>query len=145
MKILILNGSPRPQGNTAKMAAAFRETAVSAGHEVVSFDVCRMNIKGCLACEYCHGKGGGKCIQKDDMHEIYAEQVGSIGETLPSNDTNIKTKSGDIMLYSSDQMVIFYGSNSWAYTRLGKITNKSAGELKELLGGDGVTVTVIAE
>lgn len=73
MKILVLNGSPRPQGNTAKMVTAFRETAVASGHEVVTFDVCRMNIKGCLACEYCHGKGGGKCIQKDDMHEIYAE------------------------------------------------------------------------
>lgn len=73
------------------------------------------------------------------------EQVGSIGQTLPSNDTNIKTKAGDIMLYTGDQMVIFHGSNSWAYTRLGKITDKSAAELKELLGGDGVTVTVTAE
>lgn len=73
------------------------------------------------------------------------EQVGSIGTTLPSNDTNIKTKAGDIMLYTSDQMVIFYGSNSWAYTRLGKITDKSASELRDLLSGSGVTVTVTAE
>ena len=73
------------------------------------------------------------------------EQVGSIGATLPSNDTNIKTKAGDIMLYTSSQMVIFYGSNSWAYTRLGRITDKSDSELRELLGGDGVTVTITAE
>lgn len=73
MKILVLNGSPRPQGNTSKMVAVFSEAAVSAGHEVVTFDVCRMNIKGCFACEYCHGKGEGKCIRKDDMHQIYAE------------------------------------------------------------------------
>ena len=71
MKILVLNGSPRPRGNTAKMAAAFREAAEEAGHEVNVVDVCRKNISGCLACEYCHGKGHGQCIQKDDMQEIY--------------------------------------------------------------------------
>ncbi len=73
------------------------------------------------------------------------EQVGSIGATLPSNDTDITTSAGDIMLYTSSQMVIFYGSNSWAYTRLGRITDKSASELKELLDGYGVTVTITAE
>ena len=73
------------------------------------------------------------------------EQVGSIGATLPSSDTSIKTKAGDIMLYTSDHIVIFYGSNSWAYTRLGKITDKSKSELQDLLGGYGVTVTITAE
>ena len=73
------------------------------------------------------------------------EQVGPIGTSLPSNDTSIKTKAGDIMLYTSDQMVIFYGSNSWSYTRLGRITDKSSSELRDLLGGSGVTVTVTAE
>ena len=73
------------------------------------------------------------------------EQVGPIGATLPSSDTNISTEAGDIMLYTSSQMVIFYGSNSWAYTRLGKITGKSDAELRDLLGGDGVTVTITAE
>jgi hypothetical protein len=56
-----------------------------------------------------------------------------------------RVKAGDIMLYTSDQMVIFYGSNSWAYTRLGKITDKSAKELADLLGGYGVKVTVSAD
>lgn len=73
------------------------------------------------------------------------EQVGPIGTTLPSNDTSIKTKAGDIMLYTSDQMVIFYGSNSWSYTRLGRITDKSSSELRDLLSGSGVTVTISAE
>lgn len=73
------------------------------------------------------------------------EQVGSIGQTLPSNDTNIKTKAGDIMLYTSSQMVIFYGSNSWAYTRLGRITDKSNSELRDLLSGYGCKVTITAE
>lgn len=70
------------------------------------------------------------------------EQVGPIGATLPSNDTSIKTDAGDIMLYTSDHRVIFYGSNSWSYTKLGRITDKSASELKSLLSGSGVTVVI---
>ena len=71
MNILVLNGSPRPQGDTAKMVSVFREAAQHGRHEVTVFDVCRMNIRGCLACEYCHGKGQGVCAQKDDMQAIY--------------------------------------------------------------------------
>lgn len=71
MKILVLNGSPRPQGNTKKMVTAFSEGAASAGHQVDVVDVCKKKIAGCLACEYCHTKGNGVCIQEDDMQEIY--------------------------------------------------------------------------
>ena len=71
MKILIWNGSPRPQGKTAQMCAAFREAAEKNGHEAVVMDICRMNIKGCMACEYCHTKGNGSCVQQDDMQKIY--------------------------------------------------------------------------
>ena len=71
MKILILNGSPRPNGNTAAMVEAFSEGARSAGHEVTAVNVCQKKIAGCLACEYCHTKGNGKCVQQDDMQEIY--------------------------------------------------------------------------
>lgn len=73
MKILVLNGSPRPNGNTAGMVKTFYQAAKEHGHQVKMFNVCKMNIKGCLACEYCHGKGHGQCVQKDDMQEIYAE------------------------------------------------------------------------
>ena len=59
MKILVLNGSPRPGGDTAAMVKTFQEEAERRGHQVVVFPVCRMNIRGCLACEYCHGKGQG--------------------------------------------------------------------------------------
>ena len=71
MKIIVLNGSPRPSGNTKAMISAFTEGAERAGHEVTVFDVCRMNIKGCLACEYCHTKAFRQCVQKDDMQKIY--------------------------------------------------------------------------
>ena len=71
MRILVLNGSPRPKGNTKQMVDAFREGAESAGHQVDVIDVCKKKIAGCLACEYCHTKGNGVCIQKDDMQEVY--------------------------------------------------------------------------
>ena len=71
MKILILNGSPRPNGNTAAMVRAYAEGASEAGHTVHIVNVCQKKIAGCLACEYCHTKGGGKCIQQDDMQEVY--------------------------------------------------------------------------
>lgn len=71
MKILVLNGSPRSKGNTKQMVTTFAEGATFVGNEATIIDVCRKNIKGCMACEYCHTKGRGNCIQKDDMEEIY--------------------------------------------------------------------------
>ena len=71
MKILILQGSPRAKGNTAWMAEEFKKAAEAAGHDVTLVDVAHKKIAGCLACEYCHGKGNGTCVQKDDMQELY--------------------------------------------------------------------------
>ena len=73
------------------------------------------------------------------------EQVGSIGSKLPRNDKQTTTAAGDIVLYSGNQMVVFYGSNSWAYTRLGHITDKDAEEMAELLSNGDVTITVFNE
>ena len=70
------------------------------------------------------------------------EQVGSIGQSLPRNDRQTKTASGDIVLYSGDQIVIFYGSNSWTYTRLGHV-DLSRAEMQELLGNGDVTIHVL--
>ena len=71
MQIIVLNGSPRPQGNTAAMVAAFTKGAEESGHEVTVIPVCQKKIGGCLACEYCHTKGNRRCIQQDDMQEVY--------------------------------------------------------------------------
>ena len=72
------------------------------------------------------------------------EQVGSIGSTLPSSDTRITTSPGDIVLYSSNQIVIFYDSNTWSYTKLGHI-NLSKSELTDLLGDEDVVITICAK
>ena len=71
MNILILQGSPRANGNTAWMADEYKKAAEAAGHKVTLVDVAHKKIAGCLACEYCHGKGNGACVQKDDMQELY--------------------------------------------------------------------------
>ena len=71
MNILVLNGSPRPNGNTAAMVDAFVEGANENGHAITVVPVCQKKIAGCLACEYCHTKGEGQCVQKDDMQEVY--------------------------------------------------------------------------
>ena len=73
MRVLILNGSPRSKGNTSQMIKAFCEGLEEACHEYGVYNVCKMNVHGCLACEYCHRKGKGTCIQKDDMQNIYHE------------------------------------------------------------------------
>lgn len=67
------------------------------------------------------------------------EKVGSIGQNLPTDNRQTTTQSGDIVLYNGNQIVIFYGANSWSYTRLGKIDNLSGWE--EALGSGDVTVT----
>lgn len=71
MNILVLNGSPRPNGNTAAMVKAFVDGAETNGHQVTVISVCQKKIAGCLACEYCHTKGNRTCIQQDDMQEVY--------------------------------------------------------------------------
>jgi multimeric flavodoxin WrbA len=71
MKVLILQASPRANGSTAWMADEYKKAAEAAGHEVTLVNVSKKKIAGCLACEYCHTKGNGACIQKDDMQELY--------------------------------------------------------------------------
>jgi multimeric flavodoxin WrbA len=71
VNILILNGSPRPNGNTAAMAGAFAQGARTNGHTMTVIDVAGKQIAGCLGCEYCHTEGHGVCKQKDDMQDVY--------------------------------------------------------------------------
>ena len=72
------------------------------------------------------------------------EKVGGIGRTLPSGDSQITTQPGDVILYASDQIVLFYGSNSWSYTRIGKIQYGTLDELKTFLqaGKGNISVTL---
>ena len=70
------------------------------------------------------------------------EKVGPLGKSLPSNNEQITTQAGDLMLYQGDQFVIYYAPNSWNLTRLGRIHDAGVSELRELLGGGDVRVTL---
>ena len=71
------------------------------------------------------------------------EKVGPLGTSLPASNQQTTTQAGDIVLYQGNQIVIFYGSNSWSYTRLGHIGDLTGWE--EALGGGDVTVTFSLE
>lgn len=70
------------------------------------------------------------------------EQVGPIGQSIPKDDRKITTEAGDIVLYSGNKIVVFYGSNTWEYTKLGHISDKTAQELANLLGNGDVSLTI---
>ncbi len=73
------------------------------------------------------------------------EQVGSLSESLPANDEQISTEPGDVMLYQGNSVTIFYGSNSWSYTRLGKIEGMSQEELQGIFGNGNTSVVFSLE
>ena len=68
------------------------------------------------------------------------EKVGELGFSLPTNDKSIKTSMGDVVLYNGDEISVFYNSNSWEYTRLGKIQNTD--NLKSIFGNGDVTIVL---
>jgi hypothetical protein len=70
------------------------------------------------------------------------EQVGSIGQSIPRNDKQMTTSAGDLVLYSGNQLVAFYGSNSWTYTKLGHMDGMTEKELEKILSSGDVTITI---
>lgn len=96
MKILVLNGSPRKNGNTARLVAAFSHGATEAGHKVETADVARMNIGGCMGCEYCHDKEPGVCVRKDDMQAVY-EKIKQSDMLVPASPIYYYTMTGQII------------------------------------------------
>lgn len=84
---------------------------------------------------------GPVTIQMSDYSGF--EKVGSLGTSLPTSNQQTTTQAGDIVLYQGNQIVMFYGSNSWSYTRLGYIDDLTGWE--EALGGGDVTVTFSLE
>lgn len=73
------------------------------------------------------------------------EKVGNLPESLPTSDVRQTAQSGDIMLYIGNVMCIFYGTNTWAYTKLGTLDNMTSSEIKEFLTGNPVSVSISLE
>lgn len=70
------------------------------------------------------------------------EKVGNIGISLPTNDTVIQAETGDVMLYQGNQIVVFYGSNRYSYTRIGRINGYSTAQLRSALSVDSGNVLI---
>lgn len=78
-----------------------------------------------------------------DAHDYGGfEKVGSLGTRIPTNDEQITTQPGDLILYQGDQITLYYDTNSWSFTRLGRVQGVTAGELKAILGDGDVTMTL---
>ncbi len=80
-------------------------------------------------------------IEMDDYSGF--EKVGSLGTSLPASNSQMTTQAGDIVLYNSSQIVMFYGSNSWSYTKLAEVDDLTGWE--DALGSGSVTVTLSIE
>lgn len=87
--------------------------------------------------ELLESKGGSMTIRMDEYGGW--EKVGSLGQTLPNEDTQTTTEAGDFVLYQSRSIVLFYGSNSWSYTRLGRLDDPAG--LRDALGSGDVDIT----
>ncbi|MBQ8679215.1 MAG: hypothetical protein IJ530_05560 [Treponema sp.] len=82
-------------------------------------------------------KKGPVTVKMNDYGSF--EKVGSLGTSLPRTDSQITTQAGDIILYQGNQITVYYDTNSWNFTRLGKVTGVTQAELKAILGKGDVT------
>ena len=81
-----------------------------------------------------------------EMHDYgNFEKVGPLGQSLPTNNQQITTEAGDIILYQGNQITIYYDRNSWNFTRLGKINGVTSQQLRDILGSGDVSVTFSLE
>ena len=68
--------------------------------------------------------------------------MGSLPQSFTRNDVQMTAQTGDIVLYSGNQLVLFFGKNSWSYTKLGHIEGLSDDEITELLGGNTAVIEI---
>ena len=137
-RVSILNMKPNSE-YTLTTISNEPENDINTNHRVELF--LNNEYKGVYFLEYVDEKlKNGDIIV--NAHEYGGfEIVEDLGLSLPREDTNITTSAGDIVLYQGNQISLFYNSNSWSYTKLGKILNVSSSELKNILGNGDVTIT----
>ncbi len=85
-------------------------------------------------------KDGDITVEAHDYGSF--EKVGALGTELPTNDEQITTQPGDVILYQGDQITVYYDTNSWSFTRLGKVQGVTADDLKAILGDGDVTMVL---
>ena len=81
-----------------------------------------------------------------EMHDYgNFEKVGELPWELPRNDERITTKPGDLILYQGDKIAIYYGVNTWSFTKIGSISSGMGESFKERLGDGAVTAQFMVE
>ena len=85
-------------------------------------------------------KDGNIIVNAHDYSNF--EKVGELGFGLPTNDKQITTKPGDVILYQGNNICLYYGTNTWNFTKIGEVINADDNELKSILGGGNVTLTL---
>ena len=139
------NGHAADANSTASSAAAPQEEE---GEESMAQNVFTVTVNGAVfQADFADTTGaqalkellaqGSLTIEMDDYAGF--EKVGALGRSLPASDVQTTTQPGDIVLYQGSRIVLFYGTNSWSYTRLGKIADLSGWE--DALGSGSVSVT----
>ncbi len=91
--------------------------------------------------ELIRARGGSITLSMENYGGF--EKVGPLGQSLPRSDAQTTTAPGDFVLYSGNQIVLFYGSNTWSYTRLGRLEDPSG--LRDALGDGSVSITFALE
>ncbi len=124
-------------GNNAKLSESERLSEMKIKIEITS-DSGNHTLSARLA-DNSSARAFYELLQKGSitisMHDYGSfEKVGSLPTSLPRNDTQITTESGDIILYQGNQITIYYDTNSWSFTRLGKVDRVTQTELKKILG-----------
>ena len=137
MKVLVLNGSPRPKGNTSKMTAAFKEAAEASGHDVCEYRVAGMNINGCLACEYYHGISGQlKCAIDRFYSALYPdapENLKYIAMFLASGDKDQYT--GARFSFDGDFLGYLGLEDKGFFTCVGEVKTEVLDEIRAMAKG----------
>lgn len=129
MNVLVINGSPRKNGNTAALANAFADEAVKSGHNVTVKQIGNMDIRGCKNCDACRKTLNGDCVQKDDMRDMY----------LLMRECEVLVIASPIYYYSLTGQTHCFIERCYAFERLPKL-KKAA--LLLTAGGGGFTSAI---
>ena len=143
LALLVMScGGDEAQAQTIKEEDMTEKMYITIGNQTLSVTLVKNNATEALMAALA---ANPITYEADDYGGF--EKVGALGMSLPTNNQQLTTQAGDVILYSGNQIVLFYGSNSWSYTRLGRIEYESLEQLKSFLkAGQGrVSVTLSAE
>ncbi|MGL6201635.1 MAG: cyclophilin-like fold protein [Lachnospiraceae bacterium] len=145
MVLLLFSGCEVEQNDTQVSLAEENNTDAEEGIDLIYAHIGE-NLIEITPADNSSAEAFLELLKQDDvtveMHDYGGfEKVGSLATSLPTNDESITTEPGDVILYQGNSITIYYDTNTWSFTRLGKVQDRSQEELKEVLGEGDVSVT----